>query len=428
MRGESKMKKKAEYKTLNKFELHAAILLLATMIFSFIYADSGIIFVIYSLPTSYWSGLIPGVFGITILLRLLIRYETVEIEASHEEIYIKTRGIRKHSFSVERSEIICAKIGFYDTQPLRSIALGVLLFFNIEVHYMNGLDLLGETDAATLLLISGVLTSIGLISLSLGRNKALEIYTESSKVTLLVKNDKEIIDQLKMIIFSDDVPNEREKPSLRLMLKSLLHNMKDFIAETIVCAAILIIILFYTFSPAFYFGQFTPYIGFGMFIYYVYRICEGKYIKNSAEPLYEARGLFTSYLYIKNYKSKQEDHRVLAKFDVFEIICWLYIIAQCVKYGFRFIWIPSSPLIWYQMILSYVILGASFALFIKRKEKLVLKIGNRLIIYCLKRSCRLENNNSGDSTAKDPTALGLWLILVLIPAIYYILGEFMLFS
>lgn len=416
-----------EYRVFNIYEFMAALILIGTLLYSLTQRSSGLLFVIYALPTWIWSGVIPGIFGIVILIRLILRYEKVRLHCSSDVLTIETQSVFRRRREIPFDDIVLLHIGNYETQPLRSIAMSILLFFNVEVHYLNGIDLFGDSIAATMLLVSGILTTIGLVLILVGRNNGLEVYAEETKTSILIPRSKLVRDKILNEIlgrFNASVPSKSPSDRRNQLLLNVKKSMFKFTASLIMITSTFV----YTFSSWFYFGQFTPYIGFGLGIYYIYRVLDGKYEAIDEIGLFKASGLQDSYLMVLKTGFKTEKGEFRSRWNVFEVLLWFYLASQSIKYGFRFIWVPTGDVVIYQIILSAIFIILISLIFLKKKDFLRLKIADRLIAFELQPEEDREFNISLKQGKNLIISLVFLSVILAIPAICFALGEFIIFS
>ncbi|MBD3350448.1 MAG: hypothetical protein GF364_03080 [Candidatus Lokiarchaeota archaeon] len=352
------------YISCNYLKLIAGLILISVLVISLLCGDQGLIFFIYSLPTTIWAGAIPGIIGIILIIHSLLQIELIHVEKMDGIVKLYSKALVKQEFKIIPSEIQYIMIKKHESNPWRWLAVLLLLFNITEAHIRNGLDLIGKTDAAILLLAGGILSIIALVFFLVSRLNFIEIGGNGETYQFYLPKEMNQMNNASAIFEMLGYTLPRNMNRNRISIENTKNIFQENPVE--ICLSILLLAIgtIQTFSTNFFIGEFMKSISItiGLKI-----LCDLSNQLNYVQIESPNNGINKAELGLPQSKSidglvlvsergreneKYNTTNSIAKLGLLEWVLYFYICAQSIKYAFNFIW--SSELAFF---IDYTIIG-----------------------------------------------------------------------
>ncbi|MEX2682613.1 MAG: hypothetical protein Q6373_013515, partial [Candidatus Sigynarchaeota archaeon] len=196
------------YFTMHWGQLVAGLLLLLVGIAGFIVHPGGLIYFILPLPSYIWVSLVPLVAAIVLIIRALVMADRVTLAWEGDVLRVETRRLWVVHTNIRKEDIRYIDIRHLESKVLRWIAAFMLLLTSHEIHFKNGIDLLGHADIAPFLLLCFAIVCIALVVYIATPRHFLEIGTDRDAYFVPLparcNGNRELVDIARLLGFHEN--------------------------------------------------------------------------------------------------------------------------------------------------------------------------------------------------------------------------------
>jgi len=325
----------ANYFAIHVAQIVAGLIFLSIGIISAIYYDYGLIVFLFAIPQFFATGLVPTLVAILFISRAFIEAEKVFISSNGEKISIRTFWIKKKNVDVKKEDIRYIGLKYRETKTKRWIIVFLLVLFTIVVFYQNTVDLWGFARIVPMLLVGTILMVVGILIFVAFPRRFIEIGTIGATILVPYRNQsREKTLRLFEILGVSFEPIEEQSG-----VQIVLSNIKSQLIEFIIGVFLFTIGIIFTITPLFY-GEFTELVSITLGLKLLVRVIGGEFIYEitSQENLYLGRTIRFTFIHTKKSEIDRQVNNSPLRFHPIEIFCMFYLIAQAIKYSFRFVW------------------------------------------------------------------------------------------
>ncbi len=382
-----KFKKESENSTLNKLsikysaihisQLISGIIFISIGISSLIFYDYGMLSFLFALPHFFLTGLLPLIIGLIIVLRDIFEAETISISKTDDKIIIDVKRfiklIKFPKIELDSNSIKYFGIKYRESKAKRWLIIFLITLITIEVDFQNAYDLWGYARIAPMLIVWTILSFIGIILFTFTPRRYIEFADDEKTIFLPYKNLSENVMNILLEIFRSD--NILVKYYTISRFKKIKENIRINLFDFILGIYLLILGIMLMIPSLLFLGSFTRTICIVFGLKLLLRSLNSGDKFNNMEvsennKVYLGGSPKLTFIKTFNPNTKQLKDISITRFHPFEILCVFYLIFQCIKYAFSFIWWE-----YIDFNIIYFIIGLSLIFF------LFIRWFNPLIIY-----------------------------------------------
>ncbi len=303
-----------------------------------------------------WVGILPCLAGAVFIVHAINLHASVTLEETKGDIVLHYRKWPHAVKNLPLQAIRYVSLQYHKTKTWKWVVIFVLLLHAIEVLYRNGMDLLGAAPVAPFLLLNALLTAIGVMILTAFPRRFLEIGTHKSFASIPWpphKTNETMKNNFLTHLGVDPTSLQRATTSPHIR-EILCEDFSTFIFAVVLLLAGITLMLF----PAIFFGQFTAPLVFTLGVNALFQILNGgKFYIQQTESAFLGLSRGLTFFHGSIGSVERRDVVSLANFRPLELLGYIYLISQSVKYGFRFIWWPYMGFGPGQFVLGLVLIG-----------------------------------------------------------------------
>nr|MDO8088896.1 hypothetical protein [Candidatus Sigynarchaeum springense] len=388
--------------TMHWGQLVAGLLLLLVGIASFIVLPGGLIYLILPLPSYIWVGLVPLVVGAVLIVRSLVMAEQVSLAWDGDVLRVEARRLWIVKASIQRDDMRYIDIRHLESKVLRWLAAFVLLLTSYEVHFKNGIDLLGHAEDAPFLLFCFAIVCAALGIFVSSPRCFLEIGTDREARFIPLptrgRGSREIVDIARFLGFHEDTISRIAcKGKMREILESNTFPITTglaFVSIGVVLVA----------NRSWFLGDFAV----PVFILLGAKWLSDAFLGDKGLVPGGVAGEFRDYsgaLVAKQLRGgtlRVERTPGITRVHPIEMACYFYLMAQALKYGFRFAFWPYLGFHAAYFLLGLIVLAVIFFKWFGLVDLHVVDFGNFSISFQVAR---------GKDTSMPPRPWIKWYIL-----------------
>ncbi len=409
-----------------------------------LFCNEGLIFFIFAFPTVLWVGVLPLLVGFACIFKAVPGSETISVEQNRESVILRRKKWRTVMRNYPRTEIKYISLQYHEPKTRRWLLVFTLFIYLIEVLFRNGMDLLGAAPVAPFLLLNVLLTAIGVVILIAFPRLFLEIGTDKDIVSIpwpsYGTSDAKKSTLLRYLGI-DPASLQRPRPYNHLR-EALREDFSTFLFAVVLLFVGIILML----TPSIFYGQFTAPLAFTLGMKYLFQILNGgKLHVRETESAFLGQSRELTFFHGSIGSLERREVVSLANCHFVELLAYVYLISQSLKYGFRFIWWPFMGFGPVQFALGLILISLIFCkLFIPahqiRCQLSCFTLILRTILSIPQESIAVQNApiitkardflNSFRAHKGEKTFLWVvvfFVITIVAPAIYYAFGGNSLF-
>ncbi len=348
------------YLALHLGQLVAGLLLLVVGVAGFIVRPGGLIYLILPLPTYIWVSLVPLAMATLFIFRALVMAEWVTLAWEGDVLKVEARRLWVVRASIRRHDIRYVAIRHLESKVMRWLATFVLLLVSYEVHFTNGIDLLGHASVAPFLLLCFAIVCAALAIHVATPRHTVEIGTDSESrfIPLPARGSKgrEIADVARLLGFHDDtISGITRKGNALVVLQNSAFPLATGLAFILIAVALAA-------NRSWYFGDFAvP----------VFALLGAKWLADAllgdkklvgggrADEFRGYTGKFVA-RQVLGGEARADRAPGITRVHPIEMACYFYLMAQAVKQGFRFALWPHFGFHSAYFVLGLIVLAVIF--------------------------------------------------------------------
>jgi hypothetical protein len=328
------------YVALHQGQLVAGLLLLVVGVMGFYIYPGGLIYFALPLPTYLWVSLVPLVVAAAFTMRSLVMMERVSMSWQGDLLQVQARRLLSRRVSIARTDMRYVGIRHLESKVLRWAAISALFLTSYEIHFKNGTDLLGHAGIAPFLLFCFAVVCVAVAIYTATPRKFLEIGTDREACFIplpaIAQGGRTVADIARFLGFHEDTISD--SGSVHSALSVIRQNLFSFVSGIVFIAVGVELMS----NASWFFGDFAvpAFVLLGVKWIKDSLLGDKKYVK--ARVAGEFRGCAWG-LVAKQIQGKESNvERSIGAVSIhsFEMACYFYLMAQAVKYGFRFAFWP----------------------------------------------------------------------------------------
>ncbi len=324
------------YLALHQGQLIAGLLLLVVGITGFYFYPGGLIYFILPLPTYLWVSLVPLIVASVFIVRSLVMMERVSLSREGDVLQVETRRLLSRRASFSSKDVRYIEIRHLESKVLRWAATSALFVTSYEIHFKNGADLLGHAGSAPFLLFCFVVVSVALAIYVATPRKFVEIGTdrEATFIPLPVTGQgaHAMVDIARLLGFHEQaIGGLKGVHPARLVLEDGLFPLVSGVAFILVGVGLAA-------SASWFFGDIAVPVLVLLGAKWVKDSLLGgkKFVKAGGPGEFRGCAVGLVAKRIQGGNARIEQTIGATSIHPLEMACYFYLMAQAVKYGFRF--------------------------------------------------------------------------------------------
>ncbi|MBN2154224.1 MAG: hypothetical protein JW839_22405 [Candidatus Lokiarchaeota archaeon] len=325
------------YLAVHQGQLAAGLLLLLVGIPALYIYPGGLFYFVLPLPSYVWTSVAPLFVGSVLVIRALLLIERVSISRFNDVLRVAARGLITRCESISMEDARYVDIRHLESKVMRWLAAFGLFLLSYEIHFKNGMDLLGYAGVAPFLLLCFVVVCAALAIFIATPRQFLEFGTGHKAVFVPLPGITQHRDVVAAVARLAGFHGEAvSKPRDEGITRSVLKNDAFALITSIAFIAIGLVLMS---NAAWFFGDVAVPAFMMLGAKWLKDVLVGDKTLVKVDGTGQFRGYGVAFVTKRILGGNGTDERVIGASTIhpLEILVYFYLMAQAVKHGFRFV-------------------------------------------------------------------------------------------